>query len=326
MDDAVAKKKTYLKHMLRVRRFEERCAELYSAGHIRGFLHLYIGEEAVAVGILSSINAEDAVFTTYREHGHALIKGVPARQVMAEMFGKVTGASRGRGGSMHIFDREHRFYGGNAIVAGALPMAVGLALAENWNRQNHIVLCFFGEGAMAEGEFHEAANLASLWKLPILFVCENNLYAMGTALHRSQAQTDLCMKAAAHNISGWTVDGMDVLQVADVAERAIRHVRELREPLFLECKTYRFRAHSMFDPELYRPKEEVELWKQRDPIVQLRDLLGKEGHLNDEEWKSLEEEIREELDDAIAFAESSDWEPVSELMRFVYAETGEGKP
>lgn len=320
MTDDSDKRMSYLHQMLRVRRFEERCAELYSAGKIRGFLHLYIGEEAVAVGVISSILENDAVFTTYREHGHALLKGVSMRKVMAEMYGKVTGASRGRGGSMHIFDREKRFYGGNAIVAGALPMAVGLALAEKMKHENHVVLCFFGEGAMAEGAFYESINLAALWKLPILFVCENNLYAMGTALYRSQAQTDLCAKVSAQQLNSRVVDGMDVMQVADAAQRALRQVRELREPLFLECKTYRFRPHSMFDPELYRAKEEVELWKKRDPIDLLRDQLAKENLLDDHNWQSMEDAIRQEIDDAVAFAESSNWEPVSELMRFVYAE------
>ncbi|HTT10377.1 MAG TPA: pyruvate dehydrogenase (acetyl-transferring) E1 component subunit alpha, partial [Burkholderiaceae bacterium] len=262
-DDARA----LLWQMVRIRRFEEKCAELYSAGKIRGFMHLYIGEEAIAAGAMPQLDASDSVLATYREHGQALVRGLPAGPVMAEMYGKREGCSGGRGGSMHIFDATRRFFGGNAIVAGALPMAVGFGLAEKMRKTDRITACFFGEGAVAEGEFHESANLAALWRLPVLFLCENNLYAMGTALSRHQSQTDIRRKAAAYDIPADAVDGMDVVAVEAATRRAAQSVRSGAGPYLLEARTYRFRAHSMYDPELYRAKEEVELWKARDPIL-----------------------------------------------------------
>src|SRR5512144_148816 len=255
-----------LRQMLLIRRFEEKCAELYTQEKIRGFLHLYIGEEAVAVGVLQALEAEDAVVATYREHGHALVRGVSAGAIMAEMFGKVEGCSHGRGGSMHLFDATTRFYGGNAIVGGGLPVAVGLALADKMQGRARVTACFFGEGAVAEGEFHESMNLAALWNLPVLFCCENNLYAMGTALTRSESETDLALKAASFEVPAWDVDGMDVLAVEQAARAAAEAVRGGAGPHFLELRTYRFRAHSMFDPERYRQKGEVEEWRHRDPI------------------------------------------------------------
>lgn len=309
-----------LHQMLRIRRFEERCAELYQMEKIRGFLHLYIGEEAVAVGVMESLRPDDAVVATYREHGHALVRGVDPGSIMAEMFGKVEGCSRGRGGSMHLFDAGLRFYGGNAIVGGGLPLAVGLALADHMQGQDRVTVVFFGEGAMAEGEFHESLNLAALWDLPVLFVCENNLYAMGTALARSESQTQLTLKAAAYGIPAWSVDGMDVEAVEDSAGRAIEAVRAGSGPHFLEARTFRFRAHSMFDPELYREKSEVETWKERDPITLLRDRLMADGVLTEAEMEQMEEEVKAEVDAAVAFAEAGTWEPVEELTRFVHSE------
>ena len=304
-----------LRQMLRVRRFEERCVELYTQTKIRGFLHVYIGEEAVATGVMAALNDDDAVVATYREHGHALLRGMSARCVMAEMYGKVTGCSRGRGGSMHLFSKDLKFYGGNAIVGGGLPTAVGLALADKLRKRDRVTVCFFGEGEMAEGEFHESMNLAELWNLPVLFVCENNLYAMGTALARSESETNLPMKAAAYEMPAWSVDGMDVLAVAETARRAVDSVRSGGGPHFLEARTYRFRAHSMFDPERYRDKAEVERWRERDPI----DLLLAKLALSDEERASMEEEIRVEVEDAVDFAENSPDEDVADLMRFVYS-------
>ena len=304
-----------LRQMLRVRRFEERCVELYTQTKIRGFLHVYVGEEAVATGVMAALNDDDAVVATYREHGHALLRGMSARCVMAEMYGKVTGCSRGRGGSMHLFSKDLNFYGGNAIVGGGLPTAVGLALADKLRKRDRVTVCFFGEGAMAEGEFHESMNLAELWNLPVLFVCENNLYAMGTALARSESETNLPMKAAAYEMPAWSVDGMDVLAVAETARRAVDSVRSGGGPHFLEARTYRFRAHSMFDPERYRDKAEVERWRERDPI----DLLLAKLELSDEERASMEEEIRVEVEDAVDFAENSPDEDVTDLMRFVYS-------
>jgi len=309
-----------LREMLRIRRFEEKCAELYAAEKIRGFLHLYIGEEAVAVGVMQALAPDDAIVATYREHGHALARGIPARAIMAEMFGRVEGCSRGRGGSMHIFDTALRFYGGNAIVGGGLPLAVGLALADRMRGLSRITACFFGEGAVAEGEFHESMNLAALWRLPVLFCCENNLYAMGTALARSESETDLCLKAASYEMPAWPVDGMDVLAVADAARRAALSVRGGGGPVFLELRTYRFRAHSMYDPQLYRSKDEVEQWKQRDPIVLYGEHLVAAGLLDADERERLEREIASEIDDAAAFAEAGHLEPVEQLERFVYSD------
>jgi pyruvate dehydrogenase E1 component alpha subunit len=309
-----------LHQMLRIRRFEERCAELYQMEKIRGFLHLYIGEEAVAVGVMESLRPDDAVVATYREHGHALVRGVDPGSIMAEMFGKVEGCSRGRGGSMHLFDADLRFYGGNAIVGGGLPLAVGLALADHMQGHDRVTVVFFGEGAMAEGEFHESLNLAALWNLPVLFVCENNLYAMGTALARSESQTQLTLKAAAYGIPAWSVDGMDVEAVEESAGRAIEGVRAGSGPHFLEARTFRFRAHSMFDPELYREKSEVDTWKERDPISLLRDRLTADGVLTEADMEQMEEEVKAEVDEAVAFAEAGTWEPVAELTRFVHSE------
>jgi len=308
-----------LRDMLLVRRFEERCVELYSAGSIRGFLHVYIGEEAVATGVISTLRPDDAIVATYREHGHALLKGMSARSVMAEMFGRVTGCARGRGGSMHLFDAATRFYGGNAIVGGGLPLAVGLALADRMSGRDRVTVCFFGEGAMAEGEFHESMNLAALWQLPVLFVCENNLYAMGTALARSESETNLSVKAAAYEVPAWSVDGMDVRAVRSTALRAVEAIRAGSGPHFLEARTFRFRAHSMFDPERYRDKAEVERWKEHDPITSLRERLTAEGLLTEADVEAMESEIAGIVDDAAQFAESSPLEDVADLELFVHS-------
>jgi pyruvate dehydrogenase E1 component alpha subunit len=309
-----------LRQMVLVRRFEERCVELYSAGRIRGFLHLYIGEEAVAVGAMQALEPDDAVVATYREHGHALVRGVSARAAMAEMLGKLEGCSRGRGGSMHLFDAATRFYGGNAIVGGGLPLAVGLALADRFAGNRRVTACFFGEGAVAEGEFHESLNLAALWRLPVLFCCENNRYAMGTALARSESETDLALKAAAYEVPAWSVDGMDVLAVEDAARRAALAVRGGGGPCFLELRTYRFRAHSMYDPDLYRTKDEIERWKQRDPIDAFVARMRADDQLEDADLEAIETSVAAAIDDAVAFAEAAEPEPVEDLLRFVYAE------
>jgi pyruvate dehydrogenase E1 component alpha subunit len=305
--------------MLLIRRFEEKAAELYSAGKIRGFLHLSIGEEAVSVAAIGALSAADNVVSTYREHGHALARGVPPGPVMAELFGKSNGASRGRGGSMHIFDVSRRFYGGNAIVGGGLPLAVGLALADRLRHRDAITTCLFGDGAVAEGEFHESLNLASLWQLPVLFICENNYYAMGTALERHQAETDISLKGAAYRIPSAAVDGMDVVATAAAARAAVDQVRSSGAPFLLECRTYRFRAHSMYDPELYRSKDEVEQWKQRDPIPLFRAQVEKDGTLTGAEMDALDRDAQEATRLAVTFAEAGEWEPVADLLRDVYA-------
>jgi pyruvate dehydrogenase E1 component alpha subunit len=307
-----------LRRMMLIRRFEERCAQLYQAGQIRGFLHLYVGEEAIAVGVMDALEPRDAVVATYREHGHALMKGVPAGAVMAEMFGRVDGCSGGRGGSMHLFDISRRFYGGNAIVGGGLPVAIGLALADQALDNGAVTACFFGEGAVAEGEFHESMNLAALWDLPVMFCCENNLYAMGTALERSEADTDLALRASSYGMPAWTVDGMDVEQVGEATRRALATIRGGGGPCFLEFRTYRYRAHSMYDPELYRDKSEVAEWRRRDPIEKIADRLREAGALDDRTLEEMYEDVDAEIDDAVEYASLSTLEPVEDLLRHVY--------
>ncbi len=307
-----------LHEMLRIRRFEEKCAELYSAGKIRGFLHLYIGEEAIAAGAMQALSADDAVVATYREHGHALARGISMRPLMAEMYGKLEGCSHGRGGSMHVFDAEKRFYGGNAIVGGGLPVAVGLALADRMQQRPRVTACFFGDGAVAEGEFHESMNLAALWKLPVLFLCENNLYAMGTHIERAQSQTDLAAKARSYLMAAGTVDGMDVVAVEAATRRAAEAVRRGEGPAFLEYRTYRFRAHSMFDAELYRDKAEVERWKARDPIATWTRTLTEAGRASAVLCTAIGDAVAEEVAEAVQFAEAGTLEPVDDLLKDVY--------
>jgi pyruvate dehydrogenase E1 component alpha subunit len=302
--------------MLRIRRFEEKCFELYQSEKIRGFMHLYDGEEAVSVGVIGALQPSDAIVATYREHGQALARGVNMNALMAEMYGKQEGCCRGRGGSMHIFDRAARFYGGNAIVGGGLPLAVGIALADKTLERGAVTACFFGDGAVDEGSFHESMNLASLWKLPVLFVCENNLYAMGMALERAEAETHIARKAAGYHMVSESVDGMDVVAVEVAAGRAIQAIRESGEPYLLECHTYRFRAHSMFDAQPYRAKQEIETWRKKDPILQLQSWLEQTGLMHASEIAAIEADIAAEIDLAVAFAEAGNWEPVDELERF----------
>jgi pyruvate dehydrogenase E1 component alpha subunit len=321
MTDA-ALARALLADMVRVRLMEEKCAELYSAAKIRGFLHLYVGEEAVAAGSLKTLEAEDAVVATYRDHAHALLRGVPMTKIMAEMFGKQEGCSRGRGGSMHLFDAGLRFYGGNAIVAGGLPLAVGLALADKQLGRNRVTACYFGEGAVAEGAFHESLNLAELWQLPVLFCCENNLYAMGTAIAVEQSQTDMTAKAASYRIPALAVDGMDVLACHAAAAEGAYHVRSGAGPFFLEFRTYRFRPHSMFDPELYRGKDEVEHWKARDPIRVFTEKCLADTLVSEDDINSIHAAAEEELTDAVAYAEAGTWEDVADLTRDVLTPAG----
>ena len=305
------------RQMVLIRRFEEKCAELYNAEKIRGFLHLYIGEEANAVGVMQALDPDDAIVATYREHGHAIARGLDPGEVMAEMYGKASGSSRGRGGSMHICDASHRFYGGFAIVGGGLPLAVGLALADKMQRRQRVTCCFFGEGAAAEGEFHESLNLAALWNLPVLFVCENNGYAMGTALERSESVTEIHKHAASYGIASQAVDGMDVLAVEAAARAAAGKVRNGEGPQFIESLTYRFRAHSMFDPELYREKAEVEAWKERGPLVGFKRWGLERGVLSDGDFKMLEAQADEVIARAVTFAEDAPWEDVADLTKDV---------
>ncbi|HVU00325.1 MAG TPA: pyruvate dehydrogenase (acetyl-transferring) E1 component subunit alpha [Polyangiaceae bacterium] len=310
-----------LRRMVLIRRFEATCAEAYGAGKIRGFLHLYDGEEAVAVGSLSALAPEDNVVATYREHAHAIVRGTPLGTILAEMFGKATGCSRGHGGSMHLFDAGRRLFGGNAIVAAGLPLSVGLALADARLRRRAVTACYFGDGAVAEGEFQESLNLAALWKLPVLFLCENNRYAMGTALSRHQATTDLCAQPRAHGIPAESVDGMDVVLVREATERAAAAIRETPGPRFLEFRTYRFRAHSMYDAELYRSKDEVRDWMaNHDPIRTFEAWLRERQWLTDDARAEIDASIAAEIATALAEAEAAPLEPLERLTADVYAE------
>jgi pyruvate dehydrogenase E1 component alpha subunit len=306
-----------LQELVRIRRFEAKCAELYQAEKIRGFLHLYDGEEAVSVGVMQALTPADAVIATYREHGQALARGIPMTRLMAEMYGRLEGCCRGRGGSMHLFDRAARFYGGNAIVGGGLPLAVGIALADKMLGRPAVTACFFGEGAVDEGEFHESLNLASLWRCPVLFVCENNLYAMGMRLERAEAEPDIHRKAESYRIRSEAVDGMDVVAVETAAKRAVEAIRDSGSPYFLECRTYRFRAHSMFDAQLYRSKEEIEAWRHKGPVVRFQGWLEANGLVHDSDLERIEREVHEEVEAAVAFAEAGTLEPPEDLERYV---------
>jgi pyruvate dehydrogenase E1 component alpha subunit len=310
-----------LEQMLLIRRFEEKAAEMYALGKIGGFLHLYIGQEAVAVGAVSTLRPDDYVIAGYREHGHALAKGVDPRRLMAELFGRRDGVSKGRGGSMHIFDRSANFLGGHAIVGGYLPIAAGVGFAIKYEERDRVILCFFGDGSVPQGEFHESLNLASLWKLPVVFICENNRYAMGTAIQRALAQTEIFKFADVYKIPGEACNGMDVLSVRDCVGRAVARARETRTPSLVEARTYRFRGHSMRDPSaaVYRTKEEVEQEKLRDPIAGFRDQLIREGSLDEAGWKALSDSIEARVAEAVAFAEASPEPPPEWLLEDVYA-------
>jgi len=308
-----------LYQMLLIRRFEEKSAEQYTKAKIRGFLHLYIGEEAVAVGVIQALTDEDNILSTYREHGHALARGLSPQSIMAEMYGKQEGCSMGRGGSMHLFDASKRFYGGNAIVAGHLPLAVGMALASKKQNKKNITCCFFGEGAAAEGEFHESMNLAALWNVPVLFICENNQYAMGTALKYSHSVLEMEKKGMAYGIETVVVDGMNLNAVINEADKAVAKIKETGRPYFLVCNTYRFRAHSMFDAELYRDKKEVEEWKQRDPIADFTNYVLEQQFLTEQNILEIENRVNIEVEEAVVFAENGTREKVEDLTKFVYS-------
>lgn len=312
--------KKLLHQMILIRRFEEKAAEEYTKSKIRGFLHLYVGEEAVAVGVMHNLSSEDYVLSTYREHGHALARGMSPEVIMAEMFGKVEGCSKGRGGSMHLFDTTLNFFGGNAIVGGHLPLAVGMALGSKKQKKGNITCCFFGEGAAAEGEFHESMNLAALWETPTLFVCENNLYAMGTAIRYTHSMQQLEKKGEAFGVQSSAVDGMDLLAVLEATNKAVDYIKKTGKPYFLVCNTYRFRAHSMFDAELYRDKKEVEEWKKEDPIPKFKSFLLDKKLITEKEIVAMEQTIEKLVEKSIAFAEEGTWEDVNDLYKNVYTE------
>ena len=308
-----------LRDMIRIRRLEEKSAELYSSQKIRGFLHLYIGEEAVGVGAMHALREDDNIVATYREHGQALVRGIPAGEIMAEMYGKANGCSGGRGGSMHLFSAERNFYGGHAIVGGGLPIAVGLALADKMQGKSRVTACFFGDGATDEGEFHESLNLAALWQLPVLFLCENNEYAMGTALSRHVSDEDIANNPPAYGVPADSVNGMDVVAVERAVHNEAELVRETSKPRFLELRTYRFRAHSMYDAELYRSKEEVEERKKDDPIEGFQRRLLEESLITRVDIDAIEDAAAKEIAEAVEFAEQGEWEPIETIARHTYA-------
>ena len=318
VDPAVARR--LYNDMVLIRRFEEKAAEGYALGKIGGFLHLYIGEEAVAVGATSVTRPDDYAIAAYREHGHCLAKGGDPRRMMAELYGRIDGLSKGKGGSMHLFDKAANFLGGHAIVGAHLPIAVGVGFAIKYRGGDQVIVCYFGDGAVPEGEFHEAMNLAALWKLPVIFLCENNRYAMGTSLERALAETEIFKFGRSYNMPSETVDGMDVLAVRECVGRAVERGRRDKSPVLIEVRTYRFRGHSMRDPAgaVYRTKEEVEREKLRDPIMIFAERCVKEGALTEADVKMMEKVVADQVDEAVAFADASPPPPPEELFTDVY--------
>jgi pyruvate dehydrogenase E1 component alpha subunit len=306
------------RQMLAIRRLEEASAKAYSQGKIGGFLHLIIGQEAVCVGAIAAIEEQDYVVATYREHGHAYAKGVAARPIMAELYGKKTGLVKGLGGSMHLFDKDTNFLGGYGIVGGHVPIAAGAAFKCKYKGEKRVTLCFFGEGASTIGGFQEGLALAGLWKLPVVLICENNMYSMGTPLYRSLAVEDVSMRALAHGMARDRFDSDDVIKVKRRIAVAVKRAREENEPTLVEIRTYRFRGHSMSDPGLYRTKDEVEEWKRRDPIRHARTRLTDECGASEEELKALEADVKKEIADAVQFAEDSP--PADEYFPYVIKE------
>jgi pyruvate dehydrogenase E1 component alpha subunit len=306
--------------MVLIRRFEEKAAEAYALGKIGGFLHLYIGEEAVAVGATAALRPDDYAIAAYREHGHCLAKGADPRRAMAELYGRIDGLSKGKGGSMHLFDKSVNFLGGHAIVGAHLPLATGVGFAIKYRGGDQVIACYFGDGAVPEGEFHEAMNLAALWKLPVIFMCENNRYAMGTSLERALAETEIWKFGRAYNMPCEAVDGMDVLAVRDVVATAAARARADGTPSLIEARTYRFRGHSMRDPAgaVYRTKDEVEREKLRDPIVLFRERALKGGWLSENDVREIDKAVSDLIDEAVAFADASPEPPPSELLTDIF--------
>jgi pyruvate dehydrogenase E1 component alpha subunit len=305
--------------MVLVRRFEEKAAEAYSSGKIGGFCHLYIGQEAVAIGALSAIRKDDYVLTSYREHAHAIAKGMTPESVMAELYGKSGGCSKGKGGSMHMFDREVNFLGGHGIVAGQIPLATGVAFATKYKNTDQVTLCFFGEAAVNQGAFHESLNMAQLWKLPCIYICENNQYGMGTSLKRAMSSQDIAQKGAGYEMASEFVDGMDVLAVREATQRAVERARKEYLPTLLEVRTYRFMGHSMSDPGNYRTRAEIELHQERDPIKLFALSLKEEGVLTDAQFGEIEAMVKEQVERAVQFAEDSPLPEAKELFTDVFA-------
>lgn len=305
--------------MVLCREFEEACAEQYTKGNITGFLHLYSGQEAVGVGASHALHKDDYVVSAYREHAQALVRGADPNRVMAELFGKATGMCKGKGGSMHLFDPDLAFMGGYAIVGGQFPIAVGLAFAAKYRKEERISACFFGDGAVNQGNFHEGLNWARLWELPVIFICENNFYGIGTGVHRASALVDIHKRTCGYDIPSVEVDGMDVIAVYEAVKWGGEWVREHGRPYFIEALTYRFRGHSMSDPGKYRSQAELELWKERDPIPSCRRRLVEEGIATEPQLDAIKQQSVETVREAVAFAESSPWPDDSEVFADVYA-------
>lgn len=305
--------------MLLIRTFEEKASELYTKGKMGGFLHLYSGEEATGVGFISALREDDYVVGAYREHGQCIAKGTDPKYVMAELYGKATGISKGKGGSMHMFNVKKGFLGGHGIVGGGMPIAAGVGLAIKYRKTDQVCVCFFGDGAVNEGAFHEALNMAALWKLPVIYVLENNLYGMGTAVYRASSIPDLIRRACSYDIDREQVDGMDVMAVREAAERAIQRARSDKEPIFIEAITYRYRGHSISDPGNYRTKEEIEEWRRRDPITRLEQYMKSDNMISDNDIAGIRSEISAQIQEAVDFAESSPFPPPDALYQDIYA-------
>ncbi len=316
-------KDTYLywyETMLLLRRFEEKAGQLYGMQKIRGFCHLYIGQEAVAAGMMTATRPDDNLITAYRDHGLAIAKGMTSKECMAELYGKATGCTKGKGGSMHFFSKEKRFFGGHGIVGGQIGLGAGIAFAEQYHGTDRATICMFGDGAARQGLLHETFNMAVLWQLPVVFICENNYYAMGTSVERTSKQTDIYPLADAYGMPGDSVDGMSCEEVHKAIERAVRRAREGGGPTFLEVRTYRFRGHSMSDPAKYRSKEEVEEYKEKDPINQVLKTIMDNGFATAEQIEQINEKVKMEVDEAVQFAEESPWPDDSELYKDIYAD------
>src|SRR5215510_2927704 len=305
--------------MLLIRRFEEKCAESYSLGKIGGFCHLYIGQEAVGVGAISALREDDYVLTSYREHGQAIAKGISPEAVMAELYGKAGGCSRGKGGSMHLFDNRVNFMGGHAIVGGQIPLATGVAFAAKYQETDRVTLCFFGEAAVNQGAFHESLNMAQLWKLPCIYLCENNMYGMGTSLERAMSLQNVAQKSCAYEIASEFVDGMDVLKMRQATQRAVKRAREESLPTLLEARTYRYMGHSMSDPGNYRTRAEIEKYQERDPIKLFINALKTNGVVGDDDIAQIEAKVKEEVERSVRFAEDSPLPDEKELYTDIYA-------
>jgi pyruvate dehydrogenase E1 component alpha subunit len=316
-------KDTYLmwyEAMLLMRRFEEKSGQLYGQQKIRGFCHLYIGQEAVLAGAMSVLKPEDSMITAYRDHAHAIAKGVSSNAIMAELYGKATGCSKGKGGSMHMFDKEKHFYGGHGIVGGQIPLGAGIAFAEKYNGTEFVNVAYMGDGAVRQGALNETFNMAALWKLPVIFVCENNGYAMGTSVERTTIQTDIYKLGLPYGIPSSPVDGMDPVAVHNAMDEAVQRARAGEGPTFLEMRTYRYKGHSMSDPQKYRTKEELESYKAKDPIDAVRATILEKKYADEAWFEQIDAKIKAEVDESVRFAEESPWPEASELYTDVYVE------